>query len=144
MWIEQGWGRESHASPHSQATSPSVLHHIVSLLISIHITARERLNVSRASQCRGTTIETPTCAPFPPAQALRMSSASPRSIPATEPRARSRAKKACKVCNARRIRCNVMEEQPCKNCKSSSVPCELIQSRRGKWARPYPFGMSRC
>lgn len=47
-----------------------------------------------------------------------------------------RAKKACRTCNARRVRCNVMEEQPCKNCKVGDIPCELMKSKRGKYANP--------
>jgi len=50
-------------------------------------------------------------------------------------RPRSRAKKACKACNSRRVRCNVMEESPCKNCKTADIPCELMKSRRGKCVR---------
>ncbi|KAG0649460.1 Cutinase transcription factor 1 alpha [Hyphodiscus hymeniophilus] len=54
-------------------------------------------------------------------------------------RQRSRAKKACKACNSRRVRCNVMEEQPCKNCKTGDVSCELMKSRRGKYVlKPFP------
>ena len=45
---------------------------------------------------------------------------------------RCRAKMACKICNARRVRCNVVESQPCDNCVRAGVPCEILRSRRGK------------
>ncbi|KAJ5212797.1 uncharacterized protein N7498_004443 [Penicillium cinerascens] len=55
---------------------------------------------------------------------------------ATNPeRPRTRAKKACLSCNARRVRCNVLEMQPCRNCVSWNLACELGVSRRGKYPR---------
>ncbi|KAJ5162508.1 hypothetical protein N7492_007900 [Penicillium capsulatum] len=48
---------------------------------------------------------------------------------------RMRAKKACLACNARRVRCNVLEMQPCENCIAWSLSCELGVSRRGKYPR---------
>ncbi|KAJ5307100.1 hypothetical protein N7476_007756 [Penicillium atrosanguineum] len=50
-------------------------------------------------------------------------------------RPRTRAKKACLACNARRVRCNVLEMQPCRNCVSWNLDCELGVSRRGKYPR---------
>ncbi|KAJ5358349.1 uncharacterized protein N7496_010762 [Penicillium cataractarum] len=50
-------------------------------------------------------------------------------------RPRTRAKKACLACNARRVRCNVLEMQPCRNCVSWNLSCELGVSRRGKYPR---------
>lgn len=47
-------------------------------------------------------------------------------------RPRTRARKACLACNARRVRCNVMETQPCRNCIAWNLSCELGVSRRGK------------
>lgn len=47
-------------------------------------------------------------------------------------RQRPRAKKACRECNLRRVRCDVMECQPCHHCQSAGVSCELMNSRRGK------------
>ncbi|CAL5869940.1 uncharacterized protein PFLUO_LOCUS4173 [Penicillium psychrofluorescens] len=52
-----------------------------------------------------------------------------------EDRPRSRAKKACLACNARRVRCNVLEAQPCRNCVAWNLSCELGISRRGKYPR---------
>ena len=51
------------------------------------------------------------------------------------PVSRQRAKRACRTCNARRVKCNVTEQQPCRNCALAAVPCELIESRRGKHPR---------
>ncbi|KAJ5086240.1 hypothetical protein NUU61_007547 [Penicillium alfredii] len=48
---------------------------------------------------------------------------------------RTRAKKACLACNARRVRCNVLEMQPCRNCVAWNLSCELGVSRRGKYPR---------
>ncbi|KAH8810925.1 putative cutinase transcription factor 1 alpha [Xylogone sp. PMI_703] len=45
---------------------------------------------------------------------------------------RRRAKQACRVCNARRVRCNVLERHPCDRCERSGVSCEIIPSRRGR------------
>ncbi|KAH6663506.1 fungal-specific transcription factor domain-containing protein [Halenospora varia] len=64
-----------------------------------------------------------------------MSTPAPTSPGATATRVRSRAKKACKTCNARRVKCNVMEVQPCNNCRAANIPCELMKSRRGKYER---------
>ncbi|KFZ20450.1 hypothetical protein V501_00130 [Pseudogymnoascus sp. VKM F-4519 (FW-2642)] len=55
----------------------------------------------------------------------------PPSVDGASKKAPSRAKKACRTCNARRVRCNVMEERPCKNCKVGDIPCELMKSKRG-------------
>lgn len=46
-------------------------------------------------------------------------------------RPRIRAKKACKSCNVRRVRCDVTEGRPCTNCKNANASCELMDSRRG-------------
>ncbi|KAF3403537.1 hypothetical protein F1880_009645 [Penicillium rolfsii] len=53
----------------------------------------------------------------------------------TTDRPRIRAKKACLACNARRVRCNVLEMQPCRNCVAWNLSCELGISRRGKYPR---------
>ncbi|KAJ5609838.1 hypothetical protein N7528_009104 [Penicillium herquei] len=50
-------------------------------------------------------------------------------------RPRTRAKRACMACNARRVRCNVVEMHPCQNCVSWNLSCELGVSRRGKYPR---------
>ncbi|KAM5513380.1 cutinase transcription factor 1 alpha [Fusarium oxysporum f. sp. phaseoli] len=49
-----------------------------------------------------------------------------------KPNRRSRARQACRACNARRVRCNVVEIQPCSNCLDHDVPCELRESMRGR------------
>lgn len=62
------------------------------------------------------------------------SSPAPASALAPPPPAPARrAKKACKTCNMRRVRCNVMEKQPCSNCETAKISCELLVSRRGKY-----------
>ncbi|KAH7021853.1 cutinase transcription factor 1 alpha [Ilyonectria destructans] len=48
---------------------------------------------------------------------------------------RCRAKRACRRCNSRRVKCNVMSTSPCDNCAKANVPCEVLESRRGKHAR---------
>ncbi|KAF4439497.1 Cutinase transcription factor 1 alpha [Fusarium acutatum] len=52
------------------------------------------------------------------------------------PTRRSRARQACRACNARRVKCNVVESWPCFNCKDHQVTCELRESRRGRHRRP--------
>lgn len=47
----------------------------------------------------------------------------------------SRAKHACRICNARRVKCNVTEVQPCSNCQAAQVTCEVLPSRRGRYPR---------
>ncbi|KAH7124859.1 cutinase transcription factor 1 alpha [Dactylonectria estremocensis] len=49
---------------------------------------------------------------------------------------RCRAKRACRRCNGRRVKCNVMETLPCDNCIQANALCEVPESRRGKRARP--------
>ncbi|KZL74672.1 cutinase transcription factor 1 alpha [Colletotrichum tofieldiae] len=49
---------------------------------------------------------------------------------------RRRARQACQSCNARRVKCNVTEQQPCRNCATADVHCEVRESRRGKHPRP--------
>ncbi|KAH6871027.1 fungal-specific transcription factor domain-containing protein [Thelonectria olida] len=44
---------------------------------------------------------------------------------------RPRAKRACRECNARRVRCDVMESHPCFNCQVSGADCEVFPSQRG-------------
>ncbi|KAB8222990.1 hypothetical protein BDV33DRAFT_189169 [Aspergillus novoparasiticus] len=46
-----------------------------------------------------------------------------------------RARVACKACNARRVKCDAADGQPCWHCRTRQTPCELIESRRGKYAR---------
>lgn len=57
----------------------------------------------------------------------------------TPDRPRTRAKKACLACNARRVRCNVLEMQPCRNCVAWNLSCELGVSRRGKYVKVKQF-----
>ncbi|KAL4905097.1 hypothetical protein BDW74DRAFT_185214 [Aspergillus multicolor] len=46
-----------------------------------------------------------------------------------------RAKQACLQCHRRRIRCDVLQQQPCSNCVAQEVACEVGVSRRGKYPR---------
>ncbi|OAA59736.1 Transcription factor [Niveomyces insectorum RCEF 264] len=46
-----------------------------------------------------------------------------------------RTKVACKNCHRRRVRCDAFSEQPCWHCRLQGTRCELIESRRGKYAR---------
>ncbi|KAL7958364.1 N-terminal binuclear Zn cluster-containing/DNA binding domain-containing protein [Trichoderma compactum] len=48
---------------------------------------------------------------------------------------KSRAKHACRECNTRRVRCNVMEKQPCSNCLAAGATCQVLPSRRGRYPR---------
>ncbi|KAJ9152021.1 Cutinase transcription factor 1 (Acyl-CoA dehydrogenase domain-containing protein) [Pleurostoma richardsiae] len=48
---------------------------------------------------------------------------------------RPRAKHACRVCNSRRVRCDVTELHPCSNCRASGATCEVLPSRRGRYHR---------
>ncbi|KAK2043498.1 hypothetical protein LZ31DRAFT_468219 [Colletotrichum somersetense] len=48
---------------------------------------------------------------------------------------KARAKQACRVCNSRRVRCNVTERHPCSNCEASQATCEVLPSRRGRYPR---------
>ncbi|KAJ6439799.1 cutinase transcription factor 1 alpha [Purpureocillium lavendulum] len=43
----------------------------------------------------------------------------------TKPK-KTRAKHACRECNARRVKCNVTERQPCTNCAASGATCEPL------------------
>lgn len=52
----------------------------------------------------------------------------------TQPR-RKRARLACTACNARRVKCDVVESRPCRNCVAANVLCETRESRRGKHPR---------
>ncbi|KAF5020743.1 hypothetical protein F66182_7245 [Fusarium sp. NRRL 66182] len=45
------------------------------------------------------------------------------------------ARVACKACHARRVRCDAADGQPCWHCRTRNTPCELIDSKRGKYAR---------
>lgn len=60
----------------------------------------------------------------------------PSGLPIMNPTRRSRARQACRACNARRVKCNVVESWPCFNCKDHQVTCELRESRRGRHRRP--------
>ncbi|RHZ62630.1 hypothetical protein CDV55_106004 [Aspergillus turcosus] len=51
-----------------------------------------------------------------------------------------RAKVACKSCHARRVKCDAAATQPCWHCQVRGTPCELIESRRGKYARKRRLG----
>lgn len=48
---------------------------------------------------------------------------------------RSRAKHACKECNLRRVKCDVMLKNPCTNCETSQADCVILPSRRGRYPR---------
>ncbi|UKZ49667.1 hypothetical protein TrVGV298_003915 [Trichoderma virens] len=48
---------------------------------------------------------------------------------------KSRAKHACRECNTRRVRCDVMEKQPCSNCVAAGASCQVLPSRRGRYPR---------
>ncbi|KAG7131282.1 Cutinase transcription factor 1 alpha like protein [Verticillium longisporum] len=48
---------------------------------------------------------------------------------------KSRAKHACRVCNSRRVRCNVTEIYPCSNCETAGTKCEVLPSKRGRYPR---------
>ncbi|KAH7196500.1 fungal-specific transcription factor domain-containing protein [Fusarium flagelliforme] len=45
------------------------------------------------------------------------------------------ARVACKACHARRVKCDAGEGQPCWHCRTRGSECELIESKRGKYAR---------
>ncbi|KAK5264498.1 hypothetical protein LTR96_010260 [Exophiala xenobiotica] len=47
----------------------------------------------------------------------------------------ARTRTACKHCNARRVKCDAMQQKPCWQCRTRNVPCELISSKRGKYVR---------
>ncbi|KAL6918453.1 hypothetical protein FSST1_009948 [Fusarium sambucinum] len=66
----------------------------------------------------------------------------PRSVEVNAPaptstNKRARAKRACRECNARRVRCNVTDSHPnpCYNCKAAGISCEVMPSRRGRYKR---------
>ncbi|ODA80164.1 hypothetical protein RJ55_03122 [Drechmeria coniospora] len=48
---------------------------------------------------------------------------------------KTRAKHACRSCNSRRVKCNVIERQPCSNCSTTGAKCEILPSRRGRYPR---------
>lgn len=48
---------------------------------------------------------------------------------------RKRARLACIACNARRVKCNVIESRPCRNCVAANALCETRESKRGKHPR---------
>jgi hypothetical protein len=50
-------------------------------------------------------------------------------------RPRKRAKLACTICNARRVKCDVTDRQPCRNCEVAQAVCETRESKRGKHPR---------
>lgn len=55
---------------------------------------------------------------------------------------RSRAKHACKECNIRRVKCDVMLKAPCSNCQASHTDCVVLPSKRGRYPRkPRPSGL---
>lgn len=68
----------------------------------------------------------------------------PNQLRASEPRAgsescpaRVRTAKACRLCNAKRVKCDASERgTPCTRCQTRGEPnCTLIESRRGIYAR---------
>lgn len=56
--------------------------------------------------------------------------------PSEDPSKKPRAKHACRTCNTRRVRCDVMETKPCSNCVASGSACEVLPSRRGRYVMP--------
>ncbi|RVX71097.1 hypothetical protein B0A52_03463 [Exophiala mesophila] len=71
---------------------------------------------------------------------LHVQSEPPKS-PSASQSAGARTRTACKHCNARRVKCDVMQQKPCWQCRTRNVPCELISSKRGKYVRgPNPKG----
>lgn len=48
---------------------------------------------------------------------------------------RSRAKHACKECNLRRVKCDVMLRAPCSNCEAAQADCVVLPSKRGRYPR---------
>ncbi|KAJ4412903.1 hypothetical protein N0V82_008663 [Gnomoniopsis sp. IMI 355080] len=48
---------------------------------------------------------------------------------------RSRAKHACRECNLRRVKCDVMLKAPCSNCETSQAECVVLPSKRGRYPR---------
>lgn len=48
---------------------------------------------------------------------------------------RSRAKHACKECNLRRVKCDVMVRAPCTNCEMNHAECVIVPSKRGRYPR---------
>ncbi|KAI1023638.1 hypothetical protein LB503_000141 [Fusarium chuoi] len=62
----------------------------------------------------------------------RQSSARP---PSAAPGRTRVARVACKACHARRVKCDAADGQPCWHCRTRDVTCELIDSKRGKYAR---------
>ncbi|KAF5239232.1 hypothetical protein FANTH_10034 [Fusarium anthophilum] len=53
-----------------------------------------------------------------------------------KPTRKSRARQACRACNARRVRCDVIATHPCTNCRDHQVVCELRESKRGRHRKP--------
>ncbi|OBT72114.1 hypothetical protein VF21_09184 [Pseudogymnoascus sp. 05NY08] len=44
-----------------------------------------------------------------------------------------RASKACQICRARKVRCDVVEHgAPCSNCKSGAIPCTVPETKHKK------------
>ncbi|KAF2093361.1 hypothetical protein NA57DRAFT_48207 [Rhizodiscina lignyota] len=56
---------------------------------------------------------------------------------------RKRARQACHACNARRVKCNVIESLPCDNCAAAGISCEIRESRRGRHPRQSRASISR-
>jgi hypothetical protein len=45
-----------------------------------------------------------------------------------------RASKACQICRARKVRCDVVEHgAPCSNCKSGAIPCTVPETKHKKY-----------
>ncbi|KAM0254494.1 hypothetical protein ACHAQJ_006712 [Trichoderma viride] len=59
----------------------------------------------------------------------------PSPSPAKVDGKKSRAKHACRECNTRRVRCDVMEKKPCSNCLAAGASCEVLPSKRGRYPR---------
>lgn len=55
-------------------------------------------------------------------------------------RARPRASRACEVCHARKVRCDVMQQKPCTNCVAFGCECKVPEgkSRRGASVKQDP------
>ena len=53
-------------------------------------------------------------------------------VPVEDTKRPTRAKVACKLCHARRVRCNAVEKRPCDGCEARGTSCVLVESRRGQ------------
>ncbi|KAM7198105.1 cutinase transcription factor 1 [Naviculisporaceae sp. PSN 640] len=56
------------------------------------------------------------------------------SLPEGQKQTKRRAARACAQCRQRKVRCNVVEQNPCANCTWDKCPCVVQESRRRKKA----------